>query len=214
MENGFELKEERMNAITHGVGLIMAVIGLVLLLVRGIDLSDEAYLWSVGIFGVSLVFVYAASTIYHMVKDPKKKQICKIIDHVAIYFLIAGTYTPYPVVTLGDKWGTAMLIAIWTIAVIGSIFKIFFTGRFNVISTLLYIGMGWLSLLIIRPIIAALPWDGFLLLTWGGVIYTLGAVFYLFEKMPYNHAVWHGFVMGGSVLHFLSIFLYVVPEIA
>ncbi len=214
MESQYCHKEERLNTLTHGLGFLLSIVGFVLLIDRGFDFSNKAYLWSVVIFGISLMFVYGSSTIYHGVKNQNAKRVCKIIDHVAIYFLIAGTYTPFTVVTLGDKWGVVMLVAIWTLAVLGSIFKIFFTGRFNVISTLLYIGMGWLALFIIKPIIASLPWDGFLLLSWGGIIYTLGTAFYLLDRMPYNHAIWHSFVIGGSLLHFLSIFYYVVPAVS
>lgn len=204
-------REELWNTSTHAFGLVLSVIGLVLLLIKGIALSSDRYLLSVTIFGLSLVFVYGSSTVYHWAKDPKRKRLLKTIDHVAIYFLIAGTYTPFTLVTLQRGPGPSMLAAIWSIAIIGTIFKLFFTGRFNLISTLLYVAMGWLSVLVIKPLIASMDWNGFVLLAAGGVVYTLGVIFYLAERLPYNHAIWHFFVIGGSLLHFLSIFLYVKP---
>lgn len=203
--------EERWNTLSHGLGFLLSLLGFALLLSKGIDLDNWIYLSSLAVFGITLIFLYFSSTVYHFVKTPKKKALFKTIDHIAIYFLIAGTYTPFTVITLGDTWGIGMLITIWTLALLGGVFKLFYTGRFNVFSTLLYLAMGWLSILIIKPMIVNLAWDGVLLLTWGGVIYTVGTVFYLADRMPYNHAVWHLFVIGGSVLHFLSVFYYVEP---
>ncbi|SMF56314.1 PAQR family membrane homeostasis protein TrhA [Pseudobacteriovorax antillogorgiicola] len=206
-------KEELMNALSHGIGLLMSIAGLILLINKGMYQSNVEYTVSLIVFGVSLIMVYGTSTAYHWVKNPKLKQMCKVFDHVAIYFLIAGTYTPFTLITLGDTWGWWMFGIIWTLALIGTIFKLFFTGRFNLVSTLLYVAMGWLALIVTRPLIQSLDWDGFLLLAAGGAVYTLGTLFYLAERLPYNHAVWHIFVIGGSVLHFLSIFLYVKPPI-
>ena len=157
-----------------------------------------------------MVFVYASSTLFHWIKEPKVKNICQTLDHIAIYFLIAGTYTIHS----GHSWqflGPLCCTVIWIIALVGAVFKIFFTGKFDFISTMLYLGMGWLSVLIINPIIQNIEWDGFLLLGWGGG--DLHAWCYLLpiDRMPYNHAIWHLFVIGGTVLRSLSIFYYVLP---
>ncbi len=210
MESRYSVKEERLNILTHAFGFLLSIIALVLLIDRSTHYSSASYFTSILIFGISLVLLYGSSTIYHWVKKPHLKKLFKSLDHVAIYFLIAGTYTPFTIVTLGDD-GKFMLILIWSLAITGAIFKIFFAGKFRFLSTFLYIVMGWVSLFMIGPIIEAIPWNGFLLLSWGGIVYTLGAIFYLLDRLPNNHAVWHVFVIGGSFLHFLSIFYYVVP---
>lgn len=206
-------REEVMNWLTHGLGLLMSIIGLILLLVKagGQSLQMTA---SVIVYGLTMIAVYASSTIYHYVKAPTKKKLWKILDHAAIYLLIAGTYTPFALVTLSQGIGYTVFFIAWSLALSGVIFKIFFTGRFVKLSTLLYIAMGWMSCLLIQPLMSSLAWEGFILLMGGGLVYTLGTIFYLAKKIPYSHAIWHLFVMGGSVMHFLSVFYYVLPKVA
>ena len=203
-----ELDEEFMNTISHAFGLLLSIAGLILLIMKGSEASSPAYLVSLAVFGMSLVLVYGSSTIYHYVRHPKLKHWCKVFDHVAIYFLIAGTYTPFTLITLGDAWGWWMFGIVWSLALIGTFFKLFFVNRFKIVSTLAYVIMGWMSLVVTQPLLETLPWDGFVLLATGGAVYTLGTLFYLWNRIPYNHAIWHMFVIGGSVLHYLSIFLF------
>mgnify|MGYP003683231439 FL=1 len=203
-----------MNTVSHGLGLVLSIAGLILLIIKGVELRSTAYFVSVLVFGLSLIMVYGSSTIYHYVQNPKLKHWCKVFDHVAIYFLIAGTYTPFTLITLKGSQGWWMFGIVWSLALLGTIFKLFFTGRFKFVSTLLYIAMGWLALVITKPLIESLHWNGFLLLASGGAVYTLGTLFYLSKRIPYSHAVWHMFVIGGSVLHYLTVFYYVVPNVA
>jgi hemolysin III len=204
-------REELWNALTHGLGFVLSIAGLVLLIRRAVELDDAAALASFLVFGIALVLMYASSTIYHSIRHQRWRYWLKVIDHCAIFILIAGTYTPFTLLVLGGAWGWSLFGVIWGIALLGVILKLFFTGRFRLVSTLLYLGMGWLALIVIRPIWQTLPLDGFILLTAGGLAYSVGALFYLAEKMPYHHVAWHIFVVGGSLLHFLTVFYFVAP---
>lgn len=201
--------EEKLNALTHGVGAILALCGL-------ISLTAEAYtnggLWhlvSFSIYGISLFLLYLSSTLYHSFTKERTKYILKIFDHAAIYLLIAGTYTPFTLVSLHGPLGWTIFGVTWGLAAIGIVFQVFFVKRFKLFSTLCYILMGWLILFAIKPLTAALPAMGVYWLVAGGVFYTVGAVFYLVRKIPYNHAVWHLFVLAGSAAHFVAVFKYV-----
>ena len=157
------------------------------------------------------MLLYLASTLYHSFRRPKLKHVFHIVDHAAIYLLIAGTYTPFALVILHGIVGWAVMGIIWTLAAAGIILKVFFIGRFKGLSTACYIGMGWLIVVCIKPLAAGLAVDGLYWLLAGGVLYTVGSVFYLLKKMPYNHTVWHLFVLGGSAAHFVTIAFYVLP---
>jgi hemolysin III len=201
--------EEKLNAITHGVGAILAVCGLISLMMMASLNGGIWHLVSFSIYGSSLVLLYLASTLYHSFTDERIKYIFKIVDHAAIYLLIAGTYTPFTLVSLHGTLGWTIFGVTWGLAAIGIVFKVFFVKRFKLLSTLCYIFMGWLILIVIKPLAAALPIMGLYWLIGGGVLYTVGAVFYLARQLPYNHAVWHMFVLAGSFAHFVAVIKYV-----
>ncbi|AJQ29530.1 MULTISPECIES: PAQR family membrane homeostasis protein TrhA [Pelosinus] len=203
--------EEVMNAVTHGIGTLLAVAGLVLLTVLAYLHGDIWHIVSFSIYGTTLVLLYLASTLYHSFTNERIKRIFKILDHSAIYLLIAGTYTPFTLVPLHGVLGWTVFGVVWGLAMIGIVLKIFFAGRFNIISTLCYLGMGWFIVFAIKPLIATVPALGMTWLLVGGLFYTLGSIFYLWKKIPYNHAIWHLFVLAGSISHFIAVFFYILP---
>lgn len=204
----YSAAEELANAITHGIGVALSVAGLAILLIMAINTGDPWRIASFTVYGVSLICMYLASTLYHSIRNPRAKYLLKIFDHCAIYLLIAGTYTPILLVSMQSSLAWTLFGLIWGCAFAGICFKMFFIKRFELISTLMYVGMGWLSVMAWDDLVASLPTGAFALLVAGGLTYTAGVVFYRWEKLPYNHAIWHGFVMGGSVCHFLVMALY------
>jgi hemolysin III len=202
--------EELANAITHGLGAAAALAGGAVLITLAALFGDGWQLAGAIVFGVCLLLLYLASTLYHAIAHPVAKARLKVFDHCAIYLLIAGTYTPFTLIGLRGPWGWSLFAAIWALAIAGVVFKLFFTGRFKLLSTLLYVGMGWLALVAIKPLLNAL--DGWTLgwLFAGGVFYTLGTVFYHRPALRYSHAVWHLFVVAGSVCHYVSVMALVV----
>ncbi|WP_110513283.1 PAQR family membrane homeostasis protein TrhA [Herpetosiphon llansteffanensis] len=204
----YSAAEELANAITHGIGVALSVAGLVILLVMAINTGDPWRIASFTVYGLSLICMYLASTLYHSIRNPRAKYLLKIFDHCAIYLLIAGTYTPILLVSLQTSLAWTLFGLIWGCAFAGICFKLFFIKRFELLSTLMYVGMGWLSVMAWDDMVASLPGGAFALLVAGGLTYTAGVIFYRWEKLPYNHAIWHGFVMGGSVCHFLVMALY------
>ena len=203
--------EEYLNAVTHGVGAILSMLGLVVLAVAAYTHGSIWHVISFSMYGFSLVLLYLASTLYHSFTGAKIKYIFKIFDHAAIYLLIAGTYTPFTLVLLHGVLGWTIFGVIWSLACVGVVLTIFFVQRFKLLSTICYIGMGWLILVCLKPLAAVLPTAGLGWLIAGGVFYTVGAVFYLCQRLPYNHAVWHLFVLAGSVSHFITVYYYVLP---
>lgn len=203
--------EEVMNAVTHGIGTLLAVAGLVLLTVLAYLHGDIWHIVSFSIYGSTLVLLYLASTLYHSFTNEKVKRIFKILDHSAIYLLIAGTYTPFTLVPLHGVLGWTVFGVVWGLAIIGIVLKVFFAGRFKFVSTMCYLGMGWFIIVAIKPLIATVPALGMNWLFAGGLFYTLGSAFYMWKKIPYNHAIWHLFVLAGSVSHFIAVFFYVLP---
>lgn len=198
--------EELVNWLSHGVGFLAAVGGFVVLLALAIESSDALMRTAVAIYGTSLVVLYLASTLYHMARTPRLRRAMKIFDHAAIFGLIAGTWTPFalgPLRATGHGWWLFGIV--WGLALMGIALKLFYTGRFRLLSTGVYLGMGWLSLLVIGPMIETLPPPALKLLFAGGAAYTLGVVFYLWQRLPHNHGIWHGFVMAGSAFHFFAI---------
>jgi hemolysin III len=198
-------KEERLNIITHAFGLLLSVIGLPFLISK--SLSFEGF-WkpaSLVIYGLSLIVLYAASTFYHAAKDPRLRRKLNIFDHAAIYVLIAGTYTPFTILVLEGPLGWTIFGLTWTFALTGIILKLFYTGRFDKLSTALYLLMGWQIMFVINPLMERFSTEGLQLLFAGGVFYTIGAVLYSIKKLPYNHAIFHVFVLLGSVCHFFSV---------
>lgn len=205
----YEPTEERFNVISHGIGLILSIIGLVFLCIRANEIGNYLHLISFFVFGFSMVIIYAASTFFHNAKDLELRRRLNIIDHAAIFVFIAGTYTPYTMVTLNGQVGWWLFGVIWTIAAIGVTLKIFYTGRFNLLSTIAYVLMGWIVLFAIQPLMENLSPEGLFWLLAGGISYTIGALFFSFDSLKFNHAIFHVFVMIGSACHFISIYGYV-----
>ena len=206
--------EETANQLTHALGIVFGVAGLVLLVVFSLRNGDAWHVVSTAIFGAMLVLLYTASTLYHSFKAERTRHLLQKFDHAAIFLLIAGTYTPFVLVTLRGPWGWSLFGVVWGLAILGVVLKFWFAGRFRMVSTVIYIVMGWLVLIAIKPLLAALPAGGMKLLVAGGICYTGGAVFYLWKRLPYHHAIWHLFVLGGSACHWAAVFLYVVPSAA
>jgi hemolysin III len=203
--------EETFNSITHGIGALTSIAGLVLLIVFSSIYGSTSHIISCTIFGVTLVLLYTASTLYHSFQKPNIKHFFKILDHSCIYVLIAGTYTPFMLVTLRGVLGWTIFAAVWFMALAGILFKVFFVHRFQIISTIAYVAMGWIIVLAIKPLFQTLQSGGIIWLICGGLAYTLGVIFYAWKKLPFNHAIWHLFVLTGSTCHFFAVMFYVVP---
>lgn len=199
------------NSVTHGIGALLAIAGLVLLVVFAVIYGNAWHIVSVSIYGSTLVLLYLSSTLYHAIQAPETKRILRIIDHSAIYLLIAGTYTPFTLVTLQGTRGWVMFGIIWGLALLGILYKVFFINRHVVISTLFYLIMGWMIVFSISDLYRGLSTGGLILLGAGGLSYTLGMIFYAARERLLMHAVWHLFVLGGSICHFFAIFFYVLP---
>ena len=205
------LAEEISNSITHGLGFLLSIAGLCVLLVLAAKYADARSSVCFSIYGTSLVILYAASTLYHSFPAGRAKDVFKIIDHSAIYILIAGSYTPFALISLRGGWGWAIFGIIWALALAGIVFKVFFVERLVILSTLIYLAMGWLSVIAIRPILDNIPTGGILWLLAGGAFYTLGAVVHFFKEIPFSHAVWHVLALCGSICHYFAILFYVLP---
>ena len=205
-------REEKANAVTHGFGLVLSIAGLVVLVCRSSQHGDAWSITSSAIFGATLVLLYTTSTLYHSLLGVNAKALLRKLDHAAIFLLIAGTYTPFLLVSLRGAWGWSLFGVIWGLAIVGVAIKFWFAGRFRVLSTLIYIGMGWLVVIALRPMLKAVPIGGLWLLLLGGLSYTGGTIFYLWKRLPYHHALWHLFVLGGSICHWIAIFGYVVLQ--
>lgn len=203
--------EELMNVITHASGLALSVVGLFLLILKALKFDSGKMLLSFIIFGASLILLYAASTLYHSTRNLRKRFTFKIFDHIAIFILIAGTYTPFALVTLEGRTGWIILGVVWAIALFGTLLKLFFTGRFKILSTFLYVAMGWVIIFAIKPLNENLSAEGLWWLMGGGLAYTLGAILYSISRIKFNHAIFHFFVLLGSYCHFIAIYNYVQP---
>ena len=205
------LIEEIANAVTHGVGFLLSIAGLVVLVVLANRYADVRRVVCFSIYGGTLVILYAASTLYHSFPLGHTKHIFRIIDHSAIYFLIAGSYTPFVLISLRGPWGWSLFGVIWGLALLGVVFKTLFIRRFFIFSSITYLLMGWLIMIAIKPIIDNIAFRGVLWLGAGGLFYTLGVIFHFFDKLNFNHAMWHLFVLGGSICHYFAILFYVLP---
>ena len=199
------VRDEIASALTHGFGAAAALAGGAVLITLAAIHGDGWQLGAAIVFGVTLLLLYLASTLYHSIRHPVAKGRLKVFDHCAIYLLIAGTYTPFTLIELRGPWGWSLFAAIWTLALAGVVFKLFYTGRFKRLSTLIYVAMGWLVLVAIKPVMAALDAWTFGWLIGGGVFYTLGTFFYHRESIPYAHAIWHLFCIAGSVCHYVAV---------
>lgn len=205
-------REEFANAVTHGLGAALSIAALTLLIIFSSWYGDVWHIVSTTIFGVTLVILYTFSTLLHsMPARSRAKDVFEILDHSAIYLLIAGTYTPFLLVTLRGPLGWTLFGIIWGMAAIGSILKIFFVKRFVIVSTLAYIFMGWMIVFAFKPLMERLATPGLIWLVAGGILYTIGSLFYVWRKVPHHHAIWHLFVIAGSVCHFFCVLFYVIP---
>lgn len=210
-DNNYYTKgEEIANAITHGIGAILSIGALVLLVVFSSLYGDAWYIVSYSIYGTTLVILYAASTLYHSLPGRKTKHLFQIFDHSSIYLLIAGTYTPYILTKLRSPLGWTIFGIVWGLGILGIIMKTLWVDRYMGLSTIIYVIMGWLIVIEFKPLMNAMPTTGLVLLIVGGILYTLGAVLFMFDNIPYNHAVWHIFVLAGSICHFFSIIKYLL----
>lgn len=207
----YSFGEEIANSITHGIGILLAIVGLAVMIYFAAIYGNNWHLVSCSIFGTTLIFAYTTSTLYHSIPMPGPKRILRMFDHAAIFLLIAGTYTPFTLISLRGPWGWSLFGTIWGLAITGVLCKVFMPKKLSAFSTFLYIAMGWAMLVAIRPMLANVETGGLLLLLAGGLAYTGGVIFYVWDRLPYNHMVWHLFVMTGSALHFFAILLYVVP---
>jgi len=215
-ERLYTFKEEVANVLTHGLGAVFSIVGLGFLVVFAAMGADPWRIVSVSIFGATMLLMYLASTLYHALPHPPVKKALRVCDHCCIYLLIAGTYTPFALVSLRGPWGWTLFGLMWGIAAAGCLFKIFFMDHAKScwqdrVSTLLYVLMGWMVIFAFKPSLELIPPGALFLCLLGGLAYTGGVVFYLWERLPYNHAIWHLFVLGGSVLHFCAIFYYILP---
>lgn len=208
----YKIIEEVLNAITHGVGTLLAVIGLIVMLVYGYN-KGALHLTSILMYGISMILLYLASTLYHSLSfcSEKVQNVFKCLDHSAIYLLIAGNYTPFALIALYGAIGWTVFGVTWGLAIAGIVFQIFFYNRFRVLGTVFYLIMGWLAVTIVQPLLNTLSMAAIWWLVAGGIMYSIGAIFYLLHKIPYSHVVWHIFVILGSAAHFVSIYFYVLP---
>jgi len=204
-------EEELAHRITHGFGAVLSIVGLFVLVYATANRGEFWRLVSCSLYGTTLVIFYAVSTIYHTVRTPWLKYIFRILDHASIFLLIAGTYTPFTLVSLPAPWGWTIFILIWGLALAGTLLKVVMTGRLRILGPLLYLGMGWLIVLAYHPLTAAVSPMGVRWLLAGGLAYSAGLIFYAWTKLPYNHAVWHVFVLVGSACHYFAVLFYVVP---
>lgn len=207
----YSLGEEIANAVTHGLGTAAAIVALTLMMVKAIGVLGVANIAGVAVYGASLILLFLCSTLYHSFYHPTVKAVLKRLDHSAIFLLIAGTYTPFLMITLQSTLARVLLFVIWGMAVAGVVFKVFFIHRLKRASLVIYLLMGWLSLLVVYELYVALPTPGFVLLLAGGLAYTVGAVFYAAKKYQYTHAIWHLFVLGGAACHCVTVAVYVIP---
>ena len=208
----YSLGEEIAHAVTHGVGLALSAAGLVALVAAASLRGDARHVVGCAVFGATLVLLYAASTLYHAIQHRRTKAVFQRLDHAAIYLLIAGSYTPFTLVSLRGAWGWTLLALVWGLAALGiALVATAPRGRVRRLSYVLYLGMGWLAVVALEPLLRALHPGGLTLLVLGGLAYTLGVVFYAWRRIPYHHAVWHLFVLAGSAFHFSCVLAYVIP---
>lgn len=211
MKNAYTSKEELFNSITHGVGIGLAVIGSAILVILAAFRGSVEKIVSFGVYGLFLTLMFLSSTLYHSFRKPKWKGVFRVFDHVSIFLCIAGTYTPILILTLSSPIKWIVLAGIWIFAIAGSTFKIFTKGKYDkykLPTLLLYIGMGWFAIFPVKQIVTATSWAFFAFILGGGLFYSIGTIFYSIKKIPYNHGIWHIFVLFGSLFHFLGIAIY------
>ncbi|TDT71782.1 hemolysin III [Hypnocyclicus thermotrophus] len=207
--NNFSKEEEISHSITHAIGAIISVVGFIFLMIKAYIIKDTLHTVSYIIFGLSLINLYTMSSIYHAFPKGKSKKIFEKFDHISIYFLIAGSYTPFCLILLNNKIGWTIFIIQWIFVLIGTIFKSIWVHKYVGFATIIYIIMGWMIVFSIKPLLPVLSINGFIFLTIGGIFYTLGTIFFAFRLFKYHHTVWHIFVLFGSIFHYLTIYFYV-----
>jgi hemolysin III len=207
----YSIGEEIANSVTHGVGVVLSIGGLAVLTAFASLLGNVWHIVSSSIFGATLILLYTSSTLYHSIQLPRVKRILQVLDHSAIFLLIAGTYTPFTLVSLRGAWGWTLFGAVWGLAVLGIVFQVTRLRRWPIISLALYVGMGWAVIVATKPLLAAIDPGGLLLLLIGGLSYTAGIGFYVWRRLPYHHAIWHVFVLTGSAFHYFAVLFYVIP---
>lgn len=205
--------EELANTLTHGFGLVLSIAGFIVLVALASIKGDFWHILSSIVYGLSLITLYAASTFYHSATAPELKRKLQILDHCCIYLLIAGSYTPFTLVVLRGAFGHSLFIFAWAFAFAGIAMKIFFFKRFPIASVISYLLMGWLGIVAIQPLLAALGLAPVMLVVAGGLAYSIGVIFFAWERLPHNHAIWHLFVLAGSICHYLAVAIYVVPYV-
>ena len=208
----YSFGDELASSVIHGVGIVLSIAGLATLVAFAALHGNALTVVACAVFGTSLVLLYTASTLYHSISVAAAKPALRALDHIAIYVLIAGTYTPFTLIALPGVWGWSLFLSVWTLALAGSALELGLFKRYHKLAVLLYVGMGWIGMIAFKPLSEHLQVGGMLLLIGGGVAYTLGVPFYLWRRLPYHHALWHVFVLAGSVLHFLAVLLYVIPD--
>lgn len=207
----YSLGEEIANAVTHGLGVVLAIAGLAVMTAFAALYGDAWHITACAIFGASLIFCYATSTLYHSIQIEKARRVLRTLDHSAIFLLIAGTYTPFMLVSLRGPWGWSLLVAIWALALAGIALRLLLRGRLHGLVVALYVLMGWV-VVALEPMLERVATGGLVLLGAGGLAYTGGVAFYKWHRLPYHHAIWHGFVLAGSTLHYFAVLLYVIPR--
>lgn len=211
IEPRYSPAEEVASTLSHALGIILSIAGLAVLTAFAALHGGASRIVSVSVYGATLILLFTASTLYHAVPHPRVKPILRVLDHSAIYLLIAGTYTPFTLISLRGSWGWTLFTIVWTLAILGIALELR-QVRNRVVAAMIYLGMGWVGVIAVKPMIANIEPTGLWLLLAGGLCYTFGVPFYLWKKLPYNHALWHLFVLAGSVLQFFSILLYVLPD--
>jgi hemolysin III len=205
--NSFSLREEIAHSLTHGIGIIFGIAGLIILISHAADCGSVRHIVGCTIFGAALIVLYSASTLYHGIQHQTAKKVLRIADHSAIYLLIAGTYTPFTLINMQGVWGWSLFGVAWGLALLGIVLQLTPLRKYSAIRLILYLTMGWSIVVAIKPLAASVPISAMRLIVAGGLSYTVGIVFYLWRKLPYNHAIWHVFVLAGSVLHYFAVLL-------
>jgi len=210
IQRDYTVGEEIANALTHGIGVGMGFSALTMLTIFSSEQHDPWKVVSSVLFGATIILMYLASTLYHSFPPSRTKRFFKLMDHASIYLLIAGSYTPFCLVTLRGGWGWSMFGLTWGLAILGVLFKMFFIDRFEILSTVIYVLIGWAAIIAIDPLFIRLPMGGFLWLLMGGLLYTIGVIFYVMDRRPYAHSIWHVFVLAGTLSHFFAVLFYVI----
>jgi len=210
----YKLSEEIAHSIIHGIGIVLAIAALAVLTSYASVFGTARHIVSCSIYGATLIILYSASTLYHSIQHKRAKKVLRIFDHSAIFLLIAGSYTPFLLISMGGALGWSFFGIIWGLAALGITLQLHLIEKHKILVVFLYIAMGWSVITVIKPLIAAIPTIGLVFLIVGGLAYTLGTIFYAWNRLPFNHAIWHGFVLAGSIFHFFSIFYSVIPSVA